>query len=181
MWRGVRGGRGRQSKWGIKPRGGGGSKMRRHHGKQSNTRTCMLKCIWTLPSHNRHWFRRSRPEVLYNKNVLRNFTKFTSKQRQWRPANLLKKEIYSKCFTENFVKFFVTAILENVRGWLLLTASKKLAWAWPGIKTYTRSLQLFLTKMTSTLYSITSLVCLSLTLTLGCNPTNACSLKYDVH
>ena len=134
MCGGGLGGRGRKPKWGIKPWGGRGSKMIQHHGKQSNARACMLKCISTLPNHNRHWFRRSRSEVFHNKHVLRNFTKFTSKQRQWRPATLLKKEIYSTCFTENFVKFFVTAILENTRGWLLLTASKKLAWAWPGKK-----------------------------------------------
>ena len=60
----------------------------------------------------------SRPEVLFKKGVLRNLTKFTGKHlcqslflnkvAGLRPATLLKKRLWYKCFPVNFVKFLRT-------------------------------------------------------------------------
>ena len=66
----------------------------------------------------------SYPEVPCKKGVLKNFAKFTGKQlRQGlslRPATLLKKRLWHKCFAVNFVKFLKTPIsVEHLR-WLLL-------------------------------------------------------------
>ena len=52
------------------------------------------------------------------KGVLRNFTKFTGKhlcQGHFfnRPATLLKKRLWHKCFSVNFVKFLRTPFLQN--------------------------------------------------------------------
>ena len=65
--------------------------------------------------------RSSRPEVFGKKGVLRNFAKFTGKQ-PWqslffnkvaglRPATLLKKRLWHRCFPVNFVKFLRTPFL----------------------------------------------------------------------
>ena len=53
-------------------------------------------------------FRSSRPEVVYQKGVLRNFTKFLGKHQRQRPATLLKKRLWHRCFPMNFVKFLRT-------------------------------------------------------------------------
>ena len=54
--------------------------------------------------------RSSRPDVFYNKGVLRNFAKFTGP----RPATLLKKRLlWHRCFPVNFAKFLRTTFLQN--------------------------------------------------------------------
>ena len=63
-------------------------------------------------------FRSSRPEVFSKKDVLRNFTKFTGKHlcqslffkevAGLRPATLLKKRPWHRCFPVKFVKFLRT-------------------------------------------------------------------------
>ena len=68
-------------------------------------------------------FRSSRPEVLCKKGVLRNFTKFTGKHlcqslffnkvATLRPATLLKKRLWHRCFPVNFVKFLRTPFLHR--------------------------------------------------------------------
>ena len=54
--------------------------------------------------------RSSRPEVFYKKGFLRNFAKFTGKQRLWH-----------RCFSVNFAKFLRTPCLTEHLGWLLLS------------------------------------------------------------
>ena len=56
------------------------------------------------------------------KGVLRNFTKFTGKT-GLRPATLLKKRHWHRCFPVNFVKFLGTTFLQNTSGRLLLILS----------------------------------------------------------
>ena len=76
----------------------------------------------------------SRPGVFCKKGVLKNFTKFTGKYlcqslffnkvACLRPATLLKKRLWHRCFPVNFVKFSRTPFsIEHVR-WLLLTPKK---------------------------------------------------------
>ena len=65
------------------------------------------------------------------KNVLRNFTKSTGKHlcqslffnkvAGLRPATLLKKRLWHRCFPVNFVKFLRTPFLQNTSGRLLLS------------------------------------------------------------
>ena len=55
-------------------------------------------------------------EVLYKKGVLWNFVKFIG----LRPANLLKKRLWHRCFPVNFTKFLRTPFLQNTSGRLLL-------------------------------------------------------------
>ena len=64
------------------------------------------------------------------KGVLRNFTKFTGKYlcqslffnkvAGLRPATLLKKRLWHRCFPVNFAKFLRTPFLQNTSGRLLL-------------------------------------------------------------
>ena len=56
------------------------------------------------------------------KGVLRNFTKFTGKHlcQSLRPATLLKKKLWHRCFPVNFEKFLRTPFLQNTSGRLLL-------------------------------------------------------------
>ena len=74
--------------------------------------------------------RRSRPGVL-KKGVLRNFTKFTGKHlcqslffnkvAGLRPATLLKKRLWHRCFPMNFAKFLRTPFsIEHFRGILVI-------------------------------------------------------------
>ena len=52
--------------------------------------------------------RGSRPQVVSEKSVLRNFEKFTGKylcQSLYWHATLLKKRLWYRCFPVNFVKF----------------------------------------------------------------------------
>ena len=62
------------------------------------------------------------------KGVLRNFAKFTGKHlcqsliftKGLRPATLLKKRLWHKCFPVNFAKFLRTPFLKEHLRWLLL-------------------------------------------------------------
>ena len=67
-------------------------------------------------------FRSSRPEVFSKKGVRRNFAKFTGKHLrqspETRPATLLKKRLWRRCFPVNFAKFLRTP-LQNT-SWRLL-------------------------------------------------------------
>ena len=74
--------------------------------------------------------RSSCPEVFCIKGVPRNFAKFTEKHlcqslffnkvAGLRPATLLKKRLWHRCFPVNFAKFLITPIfIEHLR-WLLL-------------------------------------------------------------
>ena len=70
------------------------------------------------------------PEVFCEKDVLSNFTKFTgehlcqslhfNKVAGLRPATLLKKRLWHRCFPVNFVKFLRTPFLTEHPWWLLL-------------------------------------------------------------
>ena len=64
-------------------------------------------------------------EVFYEKGVLKNFTKFTGKHLCQslffdRPATLLKKRLWVRCFLVNLAKFLRTPFLQNTSGLLLL-------------------------------------------------------------
>ena len=75
-------------------------------------------------------FRSSRSEVFCKKRVLRNFTKFIEKHlcqslffnkvAGVRPAALLTKRLWHKCFAVKFVKFLRTSFLTEHFWWLLL-------------------------------------------------------------
>ena len=74
--------------------------------------------------------RSSRPEAFYEKDVLRNFAKFTGKHLCQglffnklagpRPATLFKKRLWRKWFPVNFAKFLRTPFLTERLCWLLL-------------------------------------------------------------
>ena len=64
--------------------------------------------------------RSSRPEVFCEKGVLTKFTKFTGKHLCLRPATLLKKSLWYKCFPVNFAKFIRTPFFIEQLRWLLL-------------------------------------------------------------
>ena len=76
-------------------------------------------------------FRSSRPEVFCKKDFLKNFTKFTGKPLcqslffnkvvALRPANLLKKRLWHRCFPVNFAKFLRTVFLTEYLSRLLLS------------------------------------------------------------
>ena len=75
-------------------------------------------------------FRSSHRGCSVRKGVLRNFTKVTGKHLSQslffnkvtglRPATLLKKRLWHRCFPVDFVKFLRTSLLQNNSGWLLL-------------------------------------------------------------
>ena len=75
-------------------------------------------------------FRSSHQRCFTQKGVLRNFTKFTGKHlcqsifynkvASLRPATLLKKRHWHRCFPVNFVKFLTTPFLQNTSGRMLL-------------------------------------------------------------
>ena len=77
-----------------------------------------------------HIFGSSHSEVFCKKGVLRNLTKFTGKHlcqslffnkvAGLRPATLLKKRLWHKCFPVNFVKFLRTPFFIEHLWWLLL-------------------------------------------------------------
>ena len=70
------------------------------------------------------------PEGVLKKGVLRNFAKFTGKHlcqslffnkvAGLRPATLLKKRLWHKCFPVNFSRFLRTSFLTEHLRWLLL-------------------------------------------------------------
>ena len=74
--------------------------------------------------------RSSRQGVICEKGVLRNFEKFTGKHlcqslffnkaAGLRPATLLKKRLWHRCFLVNFSKFLKTPFSQNTSGRLLL-------------------------------------------------------------
>ena len=74
--------------------------------------------------------RSSRPEVFCKKDVFRNFTKFKGKHlcqslffnkvTALRHATLLKKRLWHRCLTVNFVKFLRTSFFIEHLWWLLL-------------------------------------------------------------
>ena len=74
--------------------------------------------------------RSSRPEVFCKKGVLRNIAKFTGKHlcqslffnkvAGLRPATLLKKRLWHRCFPVNFAKFLRTPFFIEHLWWLLL-------------------------------------------------------------
>ena len=74
--------------------------------------------------------RSSRLEVFYRKGVLRNFAKligkhlcqslFFNKVAGLRPATLLKKRLWHRCFPMNFAKFLRTPFFTEHLRWLLL-------------------------------------------------------------
>ena len=73
-------------------------------------------------------YRSSYWRISIRKDVLRNFLKFTGKHQSLffnkvaglRPATLLKKRLWHRCFPVNFVKFLRTPFLQNTFGRLLL-------------------------------------------------------------
>ena len=77
--------------------------------------------------------RSSRPEVFCKKGVFRKFAKFKGKhlcQRLFfnkvagmRPATLLKKNLWYRCFPLNFAKFLRTPFFTEHLWWLLLKVS----------------------------------------------------------
>ena len=74
--------------------------------------------------------RSSCPEVFCKKGILRNFAKFTGKHlchsflfnsvASLRPATLLKKRLWHRCFPKNFSKFLGTPFLTEHLRWLFL-------------------------------------------------------------
>ena len=86
--------------------------------------THLLVELWNIYS------RSSRPEVFCKKSIVRNFTKFTEKHLRQklffnkvaglRPATLLKKSLWHRCFPVNFVKFLRTTFFIDNLQWLLL-------------------------------------------------------------
>ena len=77
-----------------------------------------------------HFFRSSRPEVFFKKGVLRNLPKLTGKHlcqilffnkvAGLRPATLLKKGLWYRCFLVNFLKFLRAPFFIEHLWWLLL-------------------------------------------------------------
>ena len=75
-------------------------------------------------------YRSSSPEVFYKKGVLRNFAKLTGKHlcqglffnkvAGLRPATLLKRRLWHRCFLVNFLKFLRTTFLIEHLWWQLL-------------------------------------------------------------
>ena len=99
---------------------------------------CLIFFVWpsVFPLLQDIWFkhvakriRSTRPDVFCEKGVLGNFTKFTGKhfyqslfvkKETGRPATLLKKRLWHRCFSVNFAKFLRTPFLQNTYGGLLL-------------------------------------------------------------
>ena len=79
-------------------------------------------------------FRSSHQRCSMQKGVLRHFAKFTikhlcqiliyNKVADLRPATLLKKKLWYRCFPVNFIKLLRTPFLQNTSGWLLLEIAK---------------------------------------------------------
>ena len=68
------------------------------------------------------FFGSSRREVFCKKGVPRNFSKFTGKHlcQSLRPAILLKKRLWQRCFPVNFSKILRISFLTEQLQWLLL-------------------------------------------------------------
>ena len=112
--------------------------------RRSNTTWIVALMVLLLlfrPAINRHEktknqyiFRSSRPEMFCKKVFLRNFAKFTGKHLgqslffnkvAGRPATLLKKRLWPRCFPVNFAKFLRKTFLQNTSGRLLLNVRQK--------------------------------------------------------
>ena len=73
-------------------------------------------------------FRSSRPEMFCRKGVLKNFAKFTGNHlcqslffnKDLRPATLLKKRLWHRCFLVNIAKFLRAPFFTEQLRWLLL-------------------------------------------------------------
>ena len=75
-------------------------------------------------------YRSSRLEVFCKKGVVRNFAKVTGKHlcqsllfdidEGLRPATLLKRRLWHRCFSENFVEFLRTLFFIEHLWWLLI-------------------------------------------------------------
>ena len=86
--------------------------------------------IAILTKLSKAYDRSSRPEVFCKKGVLRNFAKFTGnylcqslffdKDAGLRPATLLKKRHWHRCFPMNYVKYLRTPFFIEHLWWLLL-------------------------------------------------------------
>ena len=66
------------------------------------------------------------PEVFHKKSVLEYFSKFTGKHQCQglffnRPATLLKRRLWHRCFSVNFANFSRTPFLQDTSGWRFLT------------------------------------------------------------
>ena len=96
---------------------------------------------------NFHLIRGSRPEVFRKKGVLISFTKFTG--RYLRPATLLKKRLWRKCFAVNFAKFLRTPFFTEHLRWLLLPILKCIC--------YTKETCLFMMFFIISFFSFSSL------------------------
>ena len=81
-------------------------------------------CFWTLKESEVTFsmFQKQSPRGVLKKGVIRNFTKFTGTHlsKSLRPATLLKKRLWHKCFPVNLVKFLRTPFLAERLRWLLL-------------------------------------------------------------
>ena len=85
---------------------------------------CYIKTCRSLK--RRAIFRSSRPEVFFKKDFLRNFAEqlrwslFFNKVAGLRPATLLKKRLWRRCFSLNFMKYLRTPLFIKHLWWLLL-------------------------------------------------------------
>ena len=91
----------------------------------------IIKVIYFQNFMNINFYRSSHPEVFCKKGVLRNFPKFTGKHLRQslffnkvaglRPATLLKKRLWHRCFHVNFAKFLRTPFfIEHICKLLLI-------------------------------------------------------------
>ena len=97
-----------------------------------------LHCEWI------HGFRSSHRRCSVRKGVLGNFIKFTGKHlcqnvffnkvAGLRPATLLKRRLWHRCFPVNFVKFLRTTFLQNTSRPLLLWVSTRFDWCHEKVK-----------------------------------------------
>ena len=93
----------------------------------------LSKGVWKCFLGN---IRSSSPEVFCRKGVPKNFEKFTGKYLRQslffnkfaglRPATLLKKRLWHRCFLVFFVKFLRTSFFKEHLWWLLLQIFSKL-------------------------------------------------------
>ena len=104
------------------------------------TNTDSYSIAYSLPFTNSNFKfklttpRSSRPEGFCKKAILRNLTKFTGKHlcqslffnkvAGLRPATLLKKRLWHRCFPVNFVKFLRAPFYTEHLRWLLLYSIK---------------------------------------------------------
>ena len=92
--------------------------------------TLQLKLLHSFVSFWETNYKKQPPECSVRKGVLRNLAKFNGKHlcqslffnkaAGLRPATLLKKRLWYRCFPVNFAKFLRTPFLQNTSGRLLL-------------------------------------------------------------